>query len=76
VEFYAERETNPGRWFARNADGSVNTYDDLPPDAKANVNTEPPFNRHVGDAPALSPAEIDDMVAFLETLTDGYVAPQ
>jgi cytochrome c peroxidase len=75
VEFYAERETNPGRWFARNADGSVNTYDDLPPDAKANVNTEPPFNRHVGDAPALSPAEIDDVVAFLDTLTDGYTAP-
>ena len=75
VEFYAERETNPGRWFARNADGSVNIYDDLPPDAKANVNTEPPFNRHAGDAPALSPAEIDDVVAFLDTLTDGYVAP-
>jgi cytochrome c peroxidase len=75
VEFYAERETNPGRWFARNVDGSVNTYDDLPPDAKANVNTEPPFNRHVGDAPALSPAEIDDLVAFLDTLTDGYIAP-
>jgi cytochrome c peroxidase len=75
VEFYAERETNPGRWFARNADGSVNTYDDLPPDAKANVNVEPPFNRHIGDAPALSPAEIDDIVAFLGTLTDGYVAP-
>ena len=75
VEFYAERETNPGRWFARNADGSVNTYDDLPPDAKANVNVEPPFNRHVGDAPALSAAEIDDMVAFLGTLTDGYLTP-
>jgi cytochrome c peroxidase len=75
VEFYAERETNPGRWFARNADGSVNMYDDLPPDAKANVNIEPPFNRHVGDAPALSPAEIDDIVAFLGTLTDGYAAP-
>lgn len=75
VEFYAERETNPGHWFARNADGSVNIYDDLPPDAKANVNIEPPFNRHVGDAPALGPAEIDAIVAFLGTLTDGYVAP-
>ncbi len=75
VEFYSERETNPGRWFARNADGSVNAYDDLPPDAKANVNSEPPFNRHVGEAPALTAAEIDDIVAFLGTLTDGYEAP-
>ncbi len=76
VEFYSERETNPGRWFARNADGSVNAYDDLPPDTKANVNSEPPFDRRVGDAPALTAAEIDDVVAFLGTLTDGYEAPQ
>lgn len=75
VEFYSERDTNPGRWYQRHADGSVNIYDDLPADTKANVNVEPPFNRHIGDAPALSAAEIDDMVAFLGTLTDGYSVP-
>jgi cytochrome c peroxidase len=38
-----------------------------------NVNTlEIPYDRHIGDAPALSPAEIDDVIAFLCTLTDGY----
>jgi cytochrome c peroxidase len=38
-----------------------------------NVNTlEIPYNRHIGDQPALSPAEIDDVIAFLCTLTDGY----
>ena len=38
-----------------------------------NVNTgEVPYNRHIGDAPALDPAEIDDVVAFLCALTDGY----
>ena len=38
-----------------------------------NVNTlEIPYDRHIGDAPALSPAEIDDVVAFLCALTDGY----
>jgi len=33
---------------------------------------DPPFDRKAGDAPALTPAEIDDVVAFLGTLTDGY----
>lgn len=38
-----------------------------------NVNvTEVPYNRKLGDAPALSPAEIDDVIAFLCTLNDGY----
>ena len=72
VEFYVERDTNPGRWYARNADGTVNKFDDLPAAAKANVNTDPPFDRHLGDAPALDPGEIDALVAFLGTLTDGY----
>ncbi|MDR3417816.1 MAG: cytochrome c peroxidase [Nevskia sp.] len=38
-----------------------------------NVNTaEVPYNRRLGGTPALSPAEIEDLVAFLCTLTDGY----
>jgi cytochrome c peroxidase len=38
-----------------------------------NVNTsEIPYNRHIGDTPALSTAEINDVIAFLCTLTDGY----
>jgi len=38
-----------------------------------NVNTsEIPYNRSIGDTPALSPDEIDDVIAFLCTLTDGY----
>ena len=45
----------------------------LPPAFGANVNTsEAPYNRHPGEAPALSDAEIDDVIAFLETLSDGY----
>ena len=72
VRFYVERETRPDRWYPRNADGSIDKYDDLPQAAKANVNMDPPFDRKAGEAPALSPAEIDDIVAFLGTLTDGY----
>ncbi len=42
---------------------------------RANVNrTEAPYNRRAGEAPALSDAEIDDLVAFLGTLTDADVA--
>jgi cytochrome c peroxidase len=38
-----------------------------------NVNTgEIPYNRKIGDTPALSPDEIDDVITFLCTLTDGY----
>ena len=37
------------------------------------VNTsEVPYDRKAGDLPALTPAEIDDLVAFLATLDDGY----
>lgn len=72
VRFYVERETHPELWYPRKPDGSVDKYDDLPQAAKANVNMDPPFDRKEGQAPALSPAEIDDVVAFLNTLTDGY----
>ncbi len=38
-----------------------------------NVNTgEIPYNRRMGDDPALTPGQINDVVAFLCTLTDGY----
>ncbi len=74
LEFYAERDTNPHRWYPRNPDGSVRKYDDLPAEYHANINVEPPFDRHVGDKPALSEEEMDDIIAFLQTLTDGYAA--
>ncbi len=37
---------------------------------RATLNTDPAFGGAPGDAPALSEAEIDADVAFLETLTD------
>ncbi|WP_119274442.1 cytochrome-c peroxidase [Taklimakanibacter deserti] len=76
VRFYVERETRPDRWYPRKADGGIDKYDDLPPAAKTNINMDPPFDRRAGEAPALNPAEIDDIVAFLGTLTDGYESPQ
>jgi cytochrome c peroxidase len=72
MEFYVERDTHPEKWYPRKADGTVRKFDDLPPQYHANVNIEPPFDRHVGDQPRLSGDEIDDIIAFLQTLTDGY----
>jgi cytochrome c peroxidase len=72
VEFYADRDSNPGKWYARDEAGRVQKFDDLPPPYRDNVNMEPPFGRVRGDPAALSPSEIDDVVAFLRTLTDGY----
>ncbi len=31
VEFYATRDTNPERWYPRQPDGSIDKFDDLPP---------------------------------------------
>jgi len=73
VTFYVQRDTNPEKWYPLNADGSVKKFDDLPVAYHANVNTsEAPYNRQPGDAPALSDAEVDDVIAFLQTLTDGF----
>jgi cytochrome c peroxidase len=73
VAFYATRDTNPERWSPRNPDGSVRKYDDLPAQYQDNINTDPPFDRRPGDQPSLSEGEIDDIIAFLQTLTDGYL---
>ena len=55
--------------------GQVQKFNDLPAEYVANVNvTEVPYNRGLGDGdtPALSTAEIAEVIAFLETLTDGF----
>lgn len=72
VRFYAERDTNPGRWYPKRADGSVDVFDDLPPAMRVNVNREAPFGGKPGDKPPLDREEIRDIVAFLRTLDDGY----
>jgi cytochrome c peroxidase len=72
IEFYVERDTAPERWYPRDASGRVMKYDDLPAQYHGNINNEPPFGGKPGDPPVLSAAEIDDIAAFLGTLTDGY----
>ncbi|HET6599367.1 MAG TPA: cytochrome c peroxidase, partial [Burkholderiaceae bacterium] len=55
VTFYVQRDTNPEKWYPLDTDGTVKKFDDLPPKYHAFVNTtEAPYNRHLGDAPALT----------------------
>jgi cytochrome c peroxidase len=73
LTFYVQRDTNPEKWYPVAGDGSVQKFDDLPPAYRGNVNTtEGPYNRRPGDVPALSDAEVDDVIVFLKTLSDGY----
>jgi cytochrome c peroxidase len=66
VAFYATRSTNPDLWYPHGA-----KFDDLPDRYRGNVNTLSfPYNRREGDPPAMGDADIDAIVAFLQTLTD------
>jgi cytochrome c peroxidase len=76
VAFYVERDTQPEKWYPRGPDGKARKFDDLPEQYSRNVNVDPPFGGKAGDRPVLSPAEIDDVVAFLGTLTDGFTPPK
>ncbi|MDE0853232.1 MAG: cytochrome-c peroxidase [Nevskia sp.] len=75
VRFYAQRDTNPGKWYPRRRDGSIDKFNDLPPPYRQNVNMEVPFGGKPGERPLLTEPEIRDIVAFLGTLSDGYVPP-
>ena len=73
LRFYVRRDTNPEEFYPRDATGAVRKFDDLPPELAGNVNTsEVPYDRGPGDAPRLSESELDDLEAFLGTLTDHY----
>jgi len=66
VVFYATRATDPKRWYKSGV-----AFDSVPAKYRGRINvTSPPYNRRVGEAPALDDREIDAIVAFLRTLTD------
>jgi cytochrome c peroxidase len=71
LQFYVERDTDPGKFFPRAADGHVIKFDDLPAKYLTNIDTvDAPFDRKPGQTPALNDAEIGDIIAFLQTLND------
>jgi cytochrome c peroxidase len=73
LHFYVERETDPAKWYAKLPNGEIERYDDLPAQYRGNVDlVDAPYDRKLGEKPALDDAEIADIIAFLGTLTDGY----
>jgi len=73
LDFYDFRDTEPQRVYPHGANGAVEKYDDIPRKYWANVDVaDPPFNRKLGETPAMTPADEADIIAFLRTLTDGY----
>lgn len=77
LQFYVQRDTNPQKWYPVSASGKVEKFDDLPANLRANIDViDEPLTRKEEAAPAWSDAEIDDVVAFLETLTDRDALPK
>jgi cytochrome c peroxidase len=73
LHFYVERETNPAKWYPKRPNGEIDRYDDLPVQYRGNVDTfDAPYDRKLGETPALNDSEIADIITFLATLTDGY----
>jgi cytochrome c peroxidase len=72
VDFYNTRDISPEKWYGRGADGKPALYNDLPEKYWPNLNNDAPFKPLPGKKPRLSPRDVDDIVAFLKTLTDGY----
>lgn len=73
VTFYATRDSDPARWYPT-VGGVVQRFDDLPSAYRANVTRQAPFGAPPpGAGPRLSPQDVQDIVSFLRTLTDGFV---
>ena len=72
VSFYATRNSDPKRWY-----GPQGVPNDLPSAYVGNIISDrAPFNRPASAGPALTPKEIDDVLAFLKTLSDAPAQPQ
>lgn len=70
VAFYVQRDTHPEQWYPT-AGKQVAKFNDLPAKYHRNVNVdEVPYGGKRGGTPTLNDTEIDDLVAFLKTLTD------
>jgi cytochrome c peroxidase len=73
MDFYNLRNTAPEKIYPRDAAGKVRKYDDLPAQYHANVDVgDAPFDRKFGDQPAMNDQDIQDIIAFMKTLSDGY----
>jgi cytochrome c peroxidase len=73
LDFYDFRDVDPAKVYPRSEDGKVDKFNDIPVRYRANVdNVDPPLDRSLGQAPAMTPQDEDDIIAFIGALTDGY----
>nr|WP_233151903.1 cytochrome c peroxidase [Pelomonas sp. KK5] len=69
LQFYVERDTQPQKWYA------AGRPDDLPLAFHGNVDRiHEPLTRKRGDPPVWNRRDVEDVVAFLQTLTDADAA--
>jgi cytochrome c peroxidase len=72
IRFYNTRDTDPAHWYPT-VNGVALEFDDLPAEFRTNIDKQPPLDgRAPGSKPAMSDQDIDDLEAFLNTLTDNY----
>jgi cytochrome c peroxidase len=70
IRFYNTRDTNPERWYPT-VKGVVQKFNDLPPRYRANLDKQMPLDgRKPGSEPPMTEQEMQDLEAFLHTLTD------
>lgn len=75
LRFYVQRDTAPQKWYPH--PGGPQQFDDLPVALQDNVDRiDAPFTQQQGGQPVWSETDIQDVAAFLRTLTDGYTPAQ
>jgi cytochrome c peroxidase len=73
MDFYNFRDTNPEKVYPPGPNGKPEKFNDIPARYRANVDvSDPPFDRHPGETPAMTAQDETDLIAFLNTLNDGY----
>lgn len=77
MDWYVNRDLHPERFYPKDNQGNVIKYNDLPEKYRKNVDAfDAPFNRHPGEAAALTPQEQRQVIAFIQTLTDADATNQ
>ena len=75
LRFYVQRDSDPQRWYPPGKNEVVK-FDDLPRARRGNVDIiDLPLTLTRGAQPLWNDAEIDDVIAFLKTLSDADTQP-
>ncbi|HEX4406481.1 MAG TPA: cytochrome c peroxidase, partial [Polyangia bacterium] len=76
LNFYNTRDAQPQLWYPI-VNGVVQKFDDLPVQYRGNLDTQVPLDgRAAGSQPPMTAQDLDDLEAFLGTLTDADVVNQ